>query len=330
MNATDSYFSLAVPLGRFLGTRFKLSALMLIAVLAVIWRVQNLTTSLMFSVVMFLSVCLHEVTHVWMAQRMKLRCPDRILWPFGGFYGQSVQTTNPVVSLAGPCLCLILAFVAGSQLETRDEILLLLNPSTCWQGFHSDNMMIVLWRICFFVNVAIVAGNLIPVRPMAMGYVLQSLLTRRYSRLESRDFLLRSGLVLSIFGLLAGFVFDLSVLTALSAFMLLLHAQEAVAWLQPAESERDFDDFDFSDRYAEAGREDDDDEEDDIPGSVIDRWKNRRESERDLRERELEQREHDELDRVLEKLHTQGRDALSIAELHLLNRVSAKLRQKNP
>ena len=70
-------------------------------------------------------------------------------------------------------------------------------------------------------------------------------------------------------------------------------------------------------------------DDDDIADRVIDRWKNRRALERDLRERELEQCEHDELDRVLEKLHILGRNALTTAELHLLNRMSARLRQKN-
>ena len=332
MNATDSLFSLAVPLGRFLGTRLRLSALMLIVVLAVVWRVQTLTASLLFASVLFLSVCLHEITHLWLNHRLKLRCVERILWPFGGLFGESPRRTNPLVSLAGPGVNLILAAAAVSQLDTRTEILTLLNPATCWQGLLSDSMMVLLLRIIFLVNTVIACANLIPVRPLAAGYVLQNFLSRRFSETESRDILLRSGLVLSIFGLLAGFVFDLSGLTALSAFLLLLHVQEAVQWFQPSASERVIDGYDDSDRYPDSGRAEADESDDDdaaVPGNVIDRWKNRRESERELRERELHQREHDELDRVLEKLHTLGREALSITELHLLNRVSARLRQKN-
>lgn len=332
MNATDNFFSLAVPLGRFMGTRLKLSALMLIAVLAVIWRVQAFTTSIMFSAVLFLSVCLHEFSHVWLSHRAKLPCPERILWPFGGFYSRTPHVSKPLVTLAGPSACLVLAIVCGAQLQSREEILSLINPATCWQGLRSDNMLTLLLRIGFFVNILIVGANLIPVRPLAMGYALQNYLSRRYSNIESRDLLLRSGLVISIFGLLAGFVFDLSGLAVLSALLLLIHVQEAMQWFQPADSSRSFsndddiEDFASSDRY-----KGDDFQSDDVDDSdnVIDRWKDRRESERDFRERELEQREHEELDRVLEKLHSKGRDALSVAELHLLNRVSARLRQKN-
>ena len=305
---------------------------MLIVVLAVVWRVQTFTTSLLFAAGLFLSVCMHEITHLWLTHRLKLRCPERILWPLGGLFGESPRRTNPLVSLAGPGVNLVLAIAAVSLLDSRPEILTLMNPATCWQGLASDSMMILLLRIIFLVNTVIACANVIPIRPLAAGYVLQNFLARRFSEIESRDILLRSGLVLSIFGLLAGFVFDLSGLAALSAFLLLLHVQEAVQWFQPSESHRASDEDDHSDSYPVLGRaeaDESDDDVDDIPGSVIDRWKNRRESERDLRERELEQHEHEELDRVLEKLHTLGRDALSIAELHLLNRVSARLRQKN-
>lgn len=334
MNAADSLFSLAVPLGRFLGTRLRVSALMLVVVLAVVWRVQTITTSLMFAAVLFLSVYLHEITHLWLTHRTKLRCPERILWPFGGMFGEAPKSTHSIVSLAGPGVNLVLAVAAASQLESRTEILTLLNPASCWQGLQSDSMMILLLRICLVVNAVIAAGNLIPVRPLAAGYVLQSLLLHRFSKIESHDMLLRSGLVLSIFGLLAGFVFDLSGLAALSAFLLLLHVQEAVQWFEPPESGRAFNGYAYSDSYTDPGHAEGSPDEfseevDDITGSVIDRWKNRRESERDLRESDLEQREHDELDRVLGKLHILGRDALSIAELNLLNRVSARLRQKN-
>ena len=232
---------------------------------------------------------------------------------------------------------LVLAVAAAWQLNGRSEILTLLNPATCWQGLASDSMLLLLLRIVFLVNTLMALANLIPVRPLAAGYVLQNSLSRRFSEMESHDILLRSGLVLSIFGLLAGFVFDLSGLAALSAFLLLLHVQEAVHWFQPTTTERGFNGYDYSDSDADQQRndlddddsDDEDDEDDELPGNVLDRWKSRRESERDIRERELEQREHDELDRVLEKLHTLGREALSIAELHLLNRVSARLRQKN-
>ncbi len=317
-----------------MGTRLKVSVLMLIAVLAVVWRVQSFTITVMFAAVLFLSVCLSEFIHVWMSHRAGLRCSGRILWPLGGLHGETPRSTLVSVSLAGPLVHLLLAVVAGFRLENVHEILDLLNPAHCWQSLNSADMATLLVRLCFQINAAICIVSLIPVRPLAGGYALQSLLARKYPDIAVRDLLLRSGLVLSIFGLLAGFVFDLSGFAALSAFLLLLHVQEAVQWFRPAPVERPFDSYSYADSYSDLERsasdqDDFEDEEDDIPGSVVDRWKHRRESERARREREEERLEQDELDRVLEKLHLQGRDALTAAELHLLNRVSARLRHRN-
>ncbi len=333
MNASENLCSLSVPLGRFLGTRIRVSVVVLIAVLAVAWRVQEFTISLLFAAVLILSILLSEITHLWLSHVMWGRCPERILWPFGGLYVEAPRTLDPFLSLAGPGVNLVLVFVAGSQLDINTEIPMLLGPASCWQGLQSVSTPTLLVRVIFLVNTLIAVANLIPVRPMAAGYVLQNLLLRRFSVIESRDLLLRSGLVLSIFGLLAGFVFDLSGLAALSAFLLLLHVQEAVQWFAPMVPETGINRYDYTNRYGEAGFDEVDPDEsiddDDIADSVIDRWKNRRALERDLRERELEQCEHDELDRVLEKLHILGRNALTTAELHLLNRMSARLRQKN-
>jgi len=333
MDAADSLFSFAVPLGRFMGTRLKVSVLMLIAVLAVVWRVQSFTTTVMFAAVLFLSVCLSEFIHIWISHRAGLRCYGRILWPLGGLYGESPRTTLVSVSLAGPLVHLLLVIVAGVRLGNVQEILSLLNPAHCWQSLNSADMATLLVRLCFQINAAICIVSLIPVRPLAGGYALQSLLTRKYPEITVRDLLLRSGLVLSIFGLLAGFVFDLSSFAALSTFLLLLHIQEAVHWFRPTPPERSFDKYSYTDSYADLERSesdlDDFDGEDDIPGSVVDRWKNRRELERARRELEVERMEQEELDRVLEKIHLLGRDALTTDELHLLNRVSARLRHRN-
>ncbi len=318
-----------------MGTHIKVSGLMLVAAFAVMWRVQVFTTSLLITAILFLSVILHEIAHVWFSWRRGFPCPERILWPFGGLFGSDLGRQDSFVNFAGPAVNLILALAAASQLEIRAEILPLLNPTTCWQAVPSDNILTVLLRITFLVNTVIVAANLIPARPMAAGYFVQSVLGRRFSEVESRDMLLRSGLALTIIGLLAGFVFDLSGLAALSAFLLLLHVHEAVQWYQSPASSGGFGGSNSSRRIGEAddveadSGEFDFDDEEDVPGSMMDRRKNRKESERVLRERDLVQQEHEELDRVLAKLHTEGRDSLTIAEVRLLNRVSARLRQKN-
>jgi hypothetical protein len=163
------------------------------------------------------------------------------------------------------------------------------------------------------------------------GQVLLSFLNLRLSDPESRDLMLRLGLVLSLFSVLAGFVFDISGIVALSAFILLLHIQEATRWFPPAEpalqvARRH---RDRSSGDADAPEFDSLQDADDSTSSMLERWRGRREEEKLRREEEERRADEAQLDRILEKLHAQGPAALTSREVGLLNRVSARLRERN-
>ena len=62
--------------------------------------------------------------------------------------------------------------------------------------------------------------------------------------------------------------------------------------------------------------------------SVWQRWREQRRAERFLREQEQEHEAEKQLDLLLEKVHSEGIEALSDAERRLLDRVSARYRDK--
>ncbi len=143
---------------------------------------------------------------------------------------------------------------------------------------------------------------------------------------------MRVGLVASLFGILAGFVFDISSLVALSAFLLVLPVHEMSQWTPAPVADDSFLGYDFSEGYTSLDRSDEksiEDEHEDPAFGILDRWKARREEERSLRDQEERQHEAAQLDLILDKLHTHGRESLTSRELSLLNRVSARLRQRN-
>jgi len=160
----------------------------------------------------------------------------------------------------------------------------------------------------------------------------------RYSEVEVRDLVLRCGLVASLSGLLGGFIFDLSGVVALSAFVLVLHIHESLQ-SNPATPTRDesFLGYDFSEGYTSLDRSVPDfsepgeslEQDDFARTGILDRWRSRREEGRLRRETAERERDEQQLDAILEKLHTQGREALNTSELHLLDRVSARFRQRN-
>jgi hypothetical protein len=90
--------------------------------------------------------------------------------------------------------------------------------------------------------------------------------------------------------------------------------------------------YDFSEGYTSLNRaefSDGESQDEDSSFGILERWKSRRDDERAVRESEVREMDEQQLDIILEKLHTEGREALSDRELAILNRVSARLRQRN-
>jgi hypothetical protein len=187
-------------------------------------------------------------------------------------------------------------------------------------------------RVTFLVNYCLALFNLIPVRPLDAGQIASSFLNLRFVESETHDLMLRIGLVVSLFGILAGFVFDISSLVALSSFLLVLHIHQVSQWTPPPEPDDSFMGYDFSEGYTSLNRaefSDEESQEEDSSFGILERWKSRRDDERAVRESEVREMDEQQLDIILEKLHTEGREALSDRELAILNRVSARLRQRN-
>ena len=205
-------------------------------------------------------------------------------------------------------------------------------------GKVAESWSMTVLRMTFAANFWLAAVNLLPFLPMDGGCMLRWFLALRYSEIEVRDLVLRCGLVASLSGLLGGFIFDLSGVVALSAFVLVLHIHESLQ-SSPAAPMRDesFLGYDFSEGYTSLDRsvpdfsepEESLEQDDFTRTGILDRWRSRREEERLRRETAERERDEQQLDAILEKLHTLGRESLNTAELHLLDRVSARFRQRN-
>jgi len=130
--------------------------------------------AVVFIVLLFLCVLLHEFGHVFAARRYGIRTPDITLLPIGGLASLERMPEKPsqeiFVALAGPAVNVIIAFIlvafAGARLDPR-ALDLMENPA-------SD----MLSRLAI-ANVALVVFNLIPAFPMDGGRVLRALLAMR-------------------------------------------------------------------------------------------------------------------------------------------------------
>ncbi len=303
---------------------------------ALMWRTQSVMFGAIAGAIILLSLLGHEVAHLLVARRATCLPSTIVLWPLGGMYnrqGRLMFREAMIMSLAGPVVNFGIAFGCGWELHRLGMLSSLLNPFGFFEFDVNDNLAHSCLRIGFVVNYCLGLFNLIPVRPLDAGQALSAFLNLRFAENETRDLMMRIGLVVSLFGVLAGFVFDVSSLVALSTFLLVMHLHDASHWnAVPPQSDDTFMGYDFSEGYTSLDREDDllKDEDSDDPGSgILERWKARREEERVIRESEDRELEEVQLDRILEKLHIHGREALTAREVNILNRVSARLRQRH-
>ena len=346
MYATNSILTFSFPAGRWLGARFRLSFLMPVVLLALMWRLQSPLLGLLGGVILLSAILLHEIAHLFVARLTGGDAEELVLWPLGGL--RPVQpgfTDRSAVGshLAGPVANLIVAAFLISPLHQVGELMVLLNPFANFVVHDNEAIMLTSLRMAFVANWCLAVFNLIPLLPLDAGHLLRWFLSLRFEEIETRDLLLRLGLVGSLLGLLAGFVFDISGVTALSAFILVLHIHEAMLMHQQAVPAPDdsFMGYDFSEGYtslenADAEWSGQDREElvdnrtaeGSLQSGLLERWKNRRANERQRREIQQRMSDQQRLDSILEKLHDQGRDSLSDEELLILNRVSQRLREK--
>jgi stage IV sporulation protein FB len=335
MNQTHSLLTFSFPVGRLLGVPLRLSFLMPVVAVAVMWRMSDIVYGAIASVILLLSLLGHEMAHLLVARHHHCLPSSLVLWPLGGMQsGRSRLTFREAmaISLAGPLVNLVIAAICGWQLYQLDLLQDLLNPFSMFDVSASKELSHNCLRMAFLANYCLCLFNLIPVRPLDAGEAFQSFLSLRFVEMETRDLMLRIGLVVSLFGILSGFVFDVSSLVALSAFLLVLHLHDMIEWSTPPATSDTFLGYDFSEGYTSLNRGDDqtaDDDGDEAAYGILDRWKARREDERLIRESEERELEEQQLDRILEKVHTDGRESLTVRELTILNRVSARLRQRH-
>src|SRR5215218_8467611 len=130
--------------------------------------------SVVYILLLFLCVLLHEFGHVFAARRYGIQTPDITLLPIGGVARLERIPEKPtqelVVALAGPAVNVVIAallFLALGGLPSMGDGTQVQNPGV-------DLLGRLAW-----VNISLVVFNLIPAFPMDGGRVLRALLAYR-------------------------------------------------------------------------------------------------------------------------------------------------------
>jgi Zn-dependent protease/CBS domain-containing protein len=124
----------------------------------------------MFILVLFACVVLHEFGHIWAARRYGIRTPDVTLLPIGGVASMERMPEKPaqeiVVALAGPAVNAVIAFVLIVALGLRFD------PAQ----MSIETLRASFWAQVAVANIILLVFNLIPAFPMDGGRVLRAVL----------------------------------------------------------------------------------------------------------------------------------------------------------
>lgn len=329
MEPTDTILTSGFRLGRLFTVTWRLNFLFPIVTLALMWKLQNVTWGLVAACVLLFSVVVHELAHLVVSRSLGGNMDEIQLWPLGGLahpYGRGYLTDHARVLLAGPALNLVIALSCMVKLTNGQVYNIVQNLTVRVSDF--DSPFVVVVQMMFAANLLLFVVNLIPIVPFDAGILLRTYLADRFSEVESRDLMIRSGLVVGFFGLLFGFVFDHATIVAVSAFLVILHTHENMSWLEmlaeqqedeeaEAEAEGDLGSPESTDQWSNF-------ESPLIPMSQMDSPVT--DDTKDDDETGLLQEEV--LDEILVKLHSEGRDSLSELEVTLLEQLSNQIRQR--
>lgn len=333
MYATDTILTFAFPAGRLGGIRFRISFFFPVLALALIWRLQDVAMGLLATSVVLFSVLIHELTHLLVARSTSGDMDEIRIWPLGGLtepYGRGYLQDHVHTMMSGPVANLMLALTCLLTLNA-DQIIPLLNPFVEFAIPTTESFATTAWRMAFLTNWILFLVNMIPIAPFDNGVLFRTYLTTRFTESESRDLVIRLGLVVAIFGMLAGFVFDLSGLVMVSAFVAVIHIHDSLRWYETQSQTLALSQYDQLEKESLEDYwfdEQDSPFEDDTSSDALDRWRVDREQELVRREQEEREREEEQMDNILQKVHQSGRESLTSAELHILNRVSDRIRNR--
>jgi Zn-dependent protease/predicted transcriptional regulator len=172
----------SLTIGRFGGTAVKIHVTFLLLLAWIgfsAWRQQGPAAardSILFIVLIFACVVLHEFGHVLVARRYGIKTPEVTLLPIGGVASMQSLPEKPAqelaVAIAGPLVNLAIAVV----------LLLIVGGITSADFAQLDDPRLSLLARLAAANVFLAVFNLIPAFPMDGGRVLRAVLAMKYGR----------------------------------------------------------------------------------------------------------------------------------------------------
>jgi stage IV sporulation protein FB len=326
-----------VSLGRWADVQVRLHVAFLVLITAVLHlctgpaAAREYAPALWGLTILFLSVVAHEFGHCVAVWRSGGRIEQVVLGPWGGLtylHPTRERQTELLIAAAGPAMNLALCAAALVTLAVlRQPVEVVLRPFTL-PALAEATTFVQMTALVAWINALIVLVNLLPAFPLDGARALRAVLRPIYGFRTAVVFTARTGFAMVVGLLVAAWLlrhdFDkASLACTLLGMFLYFSDREEVERLHDREAS---DDDGYEERY-------DDEEEDEVPPprrrqGPLRRWIDQRREEQLAKRLEQEREEESLVDEVLMRLHTLGPAALSTSDRALLQRVSARYRER--
>jgi Zn-dependent protease len=292
--------------------------------------------------ILFISVLLHEIGHVWATLRLGGYVEQIVLGPLGGL-GSIKGIINPRRALlahaAGPFANLVICSLCSPiLLVTPADMVGLLHPLAP-VGLTDGPTTLVLLKLAFWVNWVLLIINLLPAFPFDGGQALRVAILAKWPDFGRRG---ASLIVSSVAKLAAATMVVLALVLEfdnansplptnfvliLLAILLFFSARQQD---RREEEEEAAENLLFGGGFSEGFDDPDSDaEETPIEGTgPLRRWLEQRRASRLQRQKATEAEEERRVDEILERVHEGGMESLSAEDRSLLQRVSARYRSR--
>ena len=343
------FSSWSLNLGKWYGVHVRLHAFFLLFAVCTLYLMtakalgltddpgQGVLYGLMLLGVLFLSVLAHEVAHCLAAFRVGGGAEQIVIWPFGGLAQPHVPHEYQhelITAVAGPLvnllICMFVAPLVWALNQDLWGLLSPLNPHALIEG----SAWLVLLKLTLWLNWMLVLVNFLPAFPLDGGRVLRSILWRWFDY-RTAVLVVTWGAKFIAAGLCvmawckwgeSSSLVPSWVALLLLAMFLFFSAKQEMARLEEQEMDEELFSYDFSQGYTSLDRHFDSPR----PGASnpLRRWLTDRQRARNQKQQIVEQEEERRVDEILARLHETGMNGLSAKDRALLQRVSARYRNR--
>lgn len=150
--------------------------------------------NIIFVLVLFGCVVLHELGHALTAQRFNIQTQKITLLPIGGVASLEEMPDDPkqelLITLAGPAVNLVIAFLL--YIFIPFDLIREFSQQQLQEFFNEISPRNFLYLL-FYANLVLAAFNFIPAFPMDGGRILRALLAMRMGRVQATQIAARMG-----------------------------------------------------------------------------------------------------------------------------------------